>query len=69
MSNTEQDWTSRKPIKSRKSERSPDPTPMDIARRCALIRATWDDETRVKRAGMMPEDFQVYPMQVAAPAR
>lgn len=42
-----------------RTDRVPDPTPLEIARRAALIRATWDDVTRLKRAGLIPEDFDV----------
>lgn len=49
----------RAPLKSRKNARSPDPTPMDIARRSALIRSNWDDDTRKRRAGVGHDDQPV----------
>lgn len=45
-------------VKKRKNLRVADPAPLEIARRAALIRAEWDDDTRIKRAGVMAEDGQ-----------
>jgi len=42
-----------------RNDRVPDPTPLEIQRRAALLRAKWDDLTRLKRAGQLPEDFEV----------
>jgi hypothetical protein len=36
----------------------PDPNPLEIERRAALVRATWDPVTRMKRAGLLPEDVE-----------
>ncbi len=44
--------------KTKHNDRAPDPTPMQIARRSAMIRAQWDEVTRLKRAGMLPEDLE-----------
>jgi hypothetical protein len=45
-------------FKPKRSE-TRDPTPKELLERAAAIRATWDDETEMRRRGMKPEAFQV----------
>jgi hypothetical protein len=36
----------------------PDPTPQEIAERSAAIRDSWDDETRLRRAGKLVQPYE-----------
>jgi hypothetical protein len=36
-----------------------DPTPEELIERAAAVRATWDDETEMRRRGVKPEAFHV----------
>ncbi|MHB0954751.1 MAG: hypothetical protein ACYC0X_00085 [Pirellulaceae bacterium] len=57
-------WKRKRGLK--KNDRVPDPTPLEIQRRAALLRTEWDDDTRLKRAGMDPHDLEVHVTEIGS---